>query len=119
MAGKAFFLQRLNDHVQYMKKISATLADNGDFQGTTHDDCKLGQWIYGEGAQEVAALSDPDAQTVFDSLKEPHEKFHRISQEALSKKVSGDIAGANQAETDIYVLSTDIYNKLLKLDGMI
>ncbi|MDM8545043.1 CZB domain-containing protein [Candidatus Venteria ishoeyi] len=118
MAGKAFFLQRLNDHVQYLKKINATLEGKSDFQGTAHTDCKLGQWIYGEGADEVASLSDPKAQETFDALKEPHEKFHDISKDALAKKIAGDEEGARRAETDMHVLSTNIYNKLLDLDGM-
>jgi len=49
MVGKAFFLQRLNDHVVYLKKVQRTLDGTEDFQVTDCHDCKLGKWLYGEG----------------------------------------------------------------------
>lgn len=42
MKKQAFFLQRINDHVQYLSKIKATLTRGGDFQGTHCQDCALG-----------------------------------------------------------------------------
>lgn len=118
MAGKAFFLMRLNDHVQYLKRITDTLDGKADFAGTSHTDCKLGQWIYGEGEAEVASLSDPRAQETFEGIKDPHEKFHTISKAILAKHADGDAEGAKKAATEMHVLSTQIYNKLLDLDGM-
>lgn len=118
MAGKAFFLMRLNDHVQYLKKLDGTLKGQGDFTGTDHHNCKLGKWIENEGTQEIAALKDSRAKEVFESLKEPHERFHVASQQALAKQQAGDTAGAKDAVTEMHVLSTSIANKLLELDGM-
>lgn len=118
MANKAFFLMRLNDHVQYLKKIENTLKGKAEFSGCVHTECKLGQWIYNEGSAEVAALTDPRAQEVFDSLKEPHERFHVISHEALAKQQAGDEAGAKSASTEMHKLSTVLTNKLLELDAM-
>jgi len=118
MAGKAFFLMRLNDHVQYLKKISNTLEGKADFQACSHTECKLGQWIYGEGSAEIATLTNAQAQAVFESIKDPHEQFHTVSKEVLEKKRAGDEVGAQQAVTEMHKLSTIIYNNLLKLDGM-
>lgn len=118
MPTKAFFLMRLNDHVQYLKNIEATLVDKGDFQGTNHHDCKLGQWLYGDGAEEVAALSNSKAQEVFDSLFEPHERFHTISKQALEKKQAGDEPAAQAAMTEMHKLSHIIAHKLLELDTL-
>jgi len=118
MAGKAFFLMRLNDHVQYLKHITDTLDGKENFAGTSHTDCKLGKWIYNEGEAEVAELSDPRAKETFDSIKEPHEKFHTISKEVLEKHANGNAEEARKAATEMHVLSTQIYNKLLDLDGM-
>jgi hypothetical protein len=119
MAGKAFFLMRLNDHVQYLKKIENTLADKGDFQGTCHTECKLGKWIYGEGAQEIAALNDADkGKALFDAIKDPHEQFHIASKQAVEKKKAGDAEGAKAASTQMHVLSNDICTKLLDLDKL-
>jgi hypothetical protein len=118
MAGNAFFLIRINDHVQYLKKINRTLEGQDTFQGCAHTECKLGKWIYGEGEAEVAALENPHAKEVFDSLKEPHEHFHQASATALAKQLSGDKDGAQQSITDMHKLSTVVYNKLLELDKL-
>lgn len=118
MAGKAFFLQRLNDHVQYLKKIDNTLKGQGDFAGTDHHSCKLGLWIDKEGPQEVAGLENQKAAEIFEGLKEPHEKFHVASKQALEKMKSGDEAGAKAAMTEMHVLSATLSNKLLELDSL-
>jgi len=116
---KAFFLMRLNDHIQYLKNIEATLNGEGTFQGNHHRDCKLGQWLYGEGQNEVATLADSQkAQAIFQSLLEPHERFHEISQLALEKKQNGDIQGAQTIITEMHILSHTIAQKLLELDAL-
>ncbi|MEY3219089.1 MAG: hypothetical protein RIT27_446 [Pseudomonadota bacterium] len=116
MAGKAFFLIRINDHVQYLKKINRTLDGQDTFQGCSHSECKLGKWIYGEGESEVAALNNPRAIELFEALKEPHLQFHNMSQLALEKNLAGDKIGAQQAITEMHKLSTIVYNRLLDLD---
>jgi hypothetical protein len=118
MAGKAFFLQRLNDHVQYLKKIDNTLKGQGDFAGTDHHSCKLGLWMDKEGQAEVAGLENSKGLEVFESLKEPHEHFHTASKQALEKKQAGDEAGVKAAMTEMHTLSAVISAKLLELDKM-
>jgi Chemoreceptor zinc-binding domain len=116
--AKAFFIMRLNDHIQYLKKIDAALNGKSDFQGTHHHDCKLGKWLYGIGSEEVAAMKHHKAKEVFDSLFEPHEHFHTIGKDALSKKQAGDADGAKVALTALYSLSATLTQKLLELDKM-
>lgn len=118
MPNQAFFLMRLNDHIQYLKNIEATLVGEGDFQGTSHFNCKLGQWLYAEGVEEVAALNNPKAKKVFESLFEPHERFHTKSHEALTKHKDGDKQGAQAAITEMHQLSHVISQKLLELDAL-
>jgi len=118
MPNQAFFLMRLNDHIQYLKNIEATLVGEGNFQGTSHLSCKLGQWLYAEGAEEVRALNNPLAKQVFDSLFEPHERFHTKSYEALTKHQEGDTQGAQKAITEMHQLSHLISQKLLELDAL-
>lgn len=118
MVAKAFFMLRLNDHVQYLKKMDATLKGQQDFAGSEHTACKLGQWLCGEGAAEVANLTDERAKAVFESMLEPHARFHQVGQQALEKKRSGDEAGAHAAMTELHTLSTVLMNKLIELDGM-
>ncbi|RKZ38253.1 MAG: hypothetical protein DRQ49_00505 [Gammaproteobacteria bacterium] len=117
MPSKAFFLMRLNDHIQYLKKIEATLEGKGDFYGTHHHECKLGQWLYGEGANEVATLEQSrEAQKIFDSLFEPHEQFHTVSKKALEKACPEK--NAKIAITEMYKLSQILTQKLLALDTL-
>lgn len=116
--AKAFFMMRLNDHIQYLKKIDATLKGQSDFQGTTHTDCKLGKWLYGDGPTEIAAMKDNRAKEVFDSILEPHERFHILGKKALENKQAGDEDAMKQALTSLYTLSTVLTNRLLELDRM-
>lgn len=115
---KAFFIKRLNDHIQYLKKINATLSGEGSFQGTQHTECKLGLWLYGEGKTEVELLKSNKAQAIFDSIFEPHERFHQVSKHALDCKNRGDNTSAQAAMTEMHVLSNIISQKLLELDDI-
>ncbi len=117
MTEKAFFFQRMNDHVQYLKKIQATLDSKGDFHGTDFHDCKLGKWLYDTGPAEAAAVSD-EAKDMFDTLLEPHQRFHDSSHEAVEKHLAGDSQGAKAAVTEMYKLSNTLINILLKLDSL-
>ncbi len=116
MAGKAFFMMRLNDHIQYLKKMEAALKGNNDFSGTDHKTCKLGCWLHAEGKVEVAEMHSPKAQEVFESLFEPHQQFHQAGQRALSAKAAGDDLSAKEAMTEMYQLSALLTNRLLELD---
>lgn len=115
MASGAFFFLRLNDHIQYLRKIQATLAGTGEFRGTDFHDCALGKWLYGEGAEQVAVLG-PDAKAIFDSLFEPHQQFHDASKEAIELQERGDTSAASGAITRMMQLSLKLIQKLTKLD---
>ena len=116
MANKAFFIMRLNEHIQYLKKIEATLAGKGNFQGSSHYDCQLGQWLYGTGIQEVAALQNEQAQQIFNSLFEPHERFHLVTQQLLEKQSIPDNPSIQLAITEMHKLSQILSQQLLALD---
>ncbi len=115
MKKQAFFLQRMNDHVQYLSKIKATLNHRGNFQGTDCQHCALGRWLYGTGAQEVQALG-AEAHKLFEQLLEPHEKFHEASARALSHFQAGDEIGQYRAMTEMHQLSSYLIKTLLELD---
>lgn len=118
MSTKAFFLMRLNDHIQYLKNIESTLIGKGQFQGTDHHDCQLGKWLYGQGAEDIAALNNEKARDIFESLFEPHQRFHEISKQALEKKQAGDETAAQSIITEMHILSHTIAQKLLELDAL-
>jgi hypothetical protein len=117
MSESAFFLRRMNDHIQYLSKIKMTLTDKGDFQGTDPHSCNLGKWLDNEGPQQASALG-ADARAVFDSLIEPHERFHEQSHLALARKAAGDKDGMEAAVTEMFKLSVTLVDTLIKLDTM-
>ncbi len=115
MDGKAYFLLRLNDHIQYLRKIQATLDGKGDFRGTDCHDCKLGKWLHGDGPAEAAAVG-PEAVALFESLFAPHQRFHQAGQEAITKQEVGDAVGSKAAVTEMMTLSASLVDILLALD---
>ena len=115
MKKQAFFLQRMNDHVQYLGKIKATLNKRNDFRGTDCYHCALGKWLYAEGAEEAQALG-ADVHKLFEQLIEPHEKFHEASARALNAFEAGDELGQYRAMTEMHQLSNYLIQTLLDLD---
>ncbi|MES9940640.1 MAG: CZB domain-containing protein [Candidatus Thiodiazotropha sp. 6PLUC2] len=117
MNDSAFFLRRMNDHVQYLGKIKATLEDKGVFQGTDHHSCKLGLWLESDGPEQSSAIS-AEAHDIFNQLLTPHERFHQASKQALDYKATGDIAGMEYAMTEMFKLSNALVTILIELDSM-
>ncbi len=113
----AFFFQRINDHIQYLRKLEKTLKDEGDFQGSTHTDCKLGKWMYGEGRQEVTEAGD-QAVAVFESLFDKHQAFHDASARALVAKNGGQADAMNKEVTEMIKLSNTLIASLTELDRL-
>ncbi len=113
----AFFLLRLNDHIQYLNRIKATLNGTGDFRGGGHHDCKLGKWIDGVGPAE-ASEAGPQAKAVFDSLFEPHRLFHEASAKALELSLAGRVGEAEEEITAMHRLSAQLVDRLLELDRL-
>ena len=113
----AFFLLRLNDHIQYLNRIKATLSGKGDFQGSGHHDCKLGKWLYGVGPAEASEVG-PEAKAVFDSLEEPHQQFHEASAKALELALAGKATESEAEVTAMHRLSAHLVERLLELDRL-
>ena len=110
-----FFLQRMNDHVQYLNKIKLTLSNQGNFQGLDCHQCALGKWLYGEGRTQAKQLGE-EVRKLFDQLIEPHAAFHEASARALNCHQRGDEVGKYRAMTDMHKLSTGLIQKLLDMD---
>lgn len=113
----AFFFLRINDHLQYLRRIEKTLEGEGDFRGTSKESCKLGLWLYGEGRGQAEAIG-PEAVKLLDDLVEPHKLFHEASARAIILKESGDEAGSRQAITEMMKLSVTLINILSALDAL-
>jgi len=113
----AFFLLRINDHLQYLKKTKSTLDGAGDFQGTDHHSCKLGVWMDTLGPQESIEVG-PQAGAVFNAIHVPHEQFHSASERALSLKSAGSNREREKAITEMHQLSGALVDLLLQLDSL-
>lgn len=111
----AFYFQRINDHVQYLRKLEDTLQDKGDFRGTDHHSCKLGKWIDTDGPGELPQGND-QAKQLFDEMIQVHEHFHVSGENALSAKSAGDSAASRQAVTEMIKDSNFLISKLMDLD---
>ncbi|MDQ5768292.1 CZB domain-containing protein [Thiothrix subterranea] len=117
MQKRAFFLKRLNDHVQYLNKMKGRLAGANTFEPTTCRICTLGQWLHGEGTKEAGEYGDTML-TLFRALFEPHERFHQASAEALHCQQTGDELGMHRALTEMHTLSSQLVGILLKMDAV-
>jgi hypothetical protein len=117
MSSTAFFLQRLNDHIVYLTKIKTTLDDKGDFCGTDFHACKLGKWLYGEGKDQAAAVSD-EMLTELEKLFEPHKAFHDASATAIAAHTEGHKKAEDSAFTEMHLLSNQLVTLLLEMDRM-
>lgn len=113
----AFFLLRINDHLQYLKKITATLEGRGEFRGGDHHSCALGRWIDGAGAGEAAEVG-PEGSLLFEGIKGPHEQFHTVSGRALTLQAAGRQAESAEQVTQMHRLSGALVDLLLGLDRL-
>lgn len=113
--SNAFFMQRLNDHIQYMKRVSNTLKGKDNFQGTACTHCKLGLWLYSEGKADLAVDTEGGVH-LFEALVEKHEHFHIVSNEVLEKHAAGDGINSYRAMTEMHKLEGELVSLLLTAD---
>ncbi len=112
-----FFFQRLNDHVQYLRKLQAAIErkEESNFCGIDSQNCRLGQWLYGTGPEEVQHL-DAESRELFAKLFKPHEAFHLAGQRALQAQQAGDEEAVRQALGEMTQLSAVLVDLLIELD---
>lgn len=113
--NNAFFMQRLNDHIQYLGRVTKTLNGKDDFLGTDCHSCKLGKWIDSTGREDVITHA-PLAQELFDKLVERHEHFHTVSNDVLGKHQQGDSVSCYRSMTEMHKLSGQLVGLLLEMD---
>jgi hypothetical protein len=113
----AFFFQRINDHIQYLRRLEKRLKGDGDFQGSDYHDCQLGKWLYGPGQEEVIAFGE-DAKRCFEKLLEPHRHFHEAGALALVAAQEGRTAEVKAAITEMLKLSNTLVNGMMDLDRL-
>lgn len=118
MEKQAFYLKCMNDHVQYLRKIKATLKDEGDFQGTECTQCRLGKWLYNEAEQDLGEYG-AEMQALYQTLLAQHQQFHDASSNALVCHCHQDEPGQYREVTEMHLLSNNLIQTLLQMDRII
>ena len=116
---KAFFLSRLNEHLQYMGDVEKSLNGDCEFQGCEFNHCQLGQWLYGAGTEEVLSLKNNRALKMFNRLFDVHKKFHEAGDQALLQKRRGYSEISSQCLSDMQLFCSQLITILLALDDIV
>ena len=102
----------LEAHMNYLNHVSDFVEGSADQPDiTSHTDCALGQWYYGEAAQDAAISGHPD----YAKLGDFHQQFHTLTAEAVSLS-SSDSDSAQAKISEAYTLFGQISRDLLNID---
>ncbi len=82
-------------------------------EAVSHRDCALGKWLYPTGISSFGHL--PEMQT----MEKQHETMHSLIRDILTKKESGDIAGAEADFNRVAAFSDNIVEALHKLEAIV
>ncbi len=93
----------LRDFLDGKPGLSAT-------QATSHRDCDLGKWYYGEGQSKYGAITEMKA------LEADHELLHRTVQKVIDLKSSGNAAEAEAELAKVDAISKRIVGQLTVIE---
>jgi len=73
----AFLTEREVDHLKWVAQCTALFFENQEKLDVNTDPrtCKLGEFLYGDYATQLAA-ADPEMANLLDALRAPHERLH-------------------------------------------
>lgn len=94
-AAHAAWKARLRDFLDGRGALSASEA-------TSHKDCSLGKWYYGEGLSHFGHLPEMQA------LEAPHAELHRLIRQIIEAKQAGDMLQAEALFKQVAPLSEEI-----------
>ena len=102
----------INDHKEWVKKLKECEKGNiklDEKELKNHHNCRLGKWYDAEGVELF------DGNPIFKKLIIPHEKIHRVGNEAVRLYNSGDYAGAHRMVVEAEEISKDVIYLLNEL----
>ncbi len=109
----------LNDHLNYMNGIEKALDGGHEFQECGFNHCRLGEWLYGAGTEEVLSLKNNRALKMFNRLFDIHKKFHEAGEQALMQRGQGNFEAARQILSDMQLFCSQLITILLVLDSIV
>ncbi|MCB1831499.1 MAG: CZB domain-containing protein, partial [Gammaproteobacteria bacterium] len=75
-------------------------------QAVSHHHCDLGKWYYGTGMERFGQMAE------FKAIEQPHEQIHRLIQQVIALRGSGDEARAESVCNEVSVLSGHIVERI-------
>lgn len=76
----------------------------------SHQDCRFGQWYYGDGREQLGNL-DP-----FREIEQPHEQLHTIYARIDSLVAEGKLAQAREQLDELVGISRSLLEKIERLE---
>lgn len=108
-----FALVKAN-HALWTMKLSAFLYDSTaslpETSLTSHQQCKLGQWLYGTGLSEYGHLSE------IHSLEKVHRKLHESASHIIELKQAHHLPEAQRELVQMQQVSHEIVKLLDRLE---
>jgi methyl-accepting chemotaxis protein len=98
-----------NDHKSWVRRVGAHLAGRTKLDPaniSSHRDCRLGKWYYGEGAERYGALES------FKLLEDPHRRLHGLGKDAVLAYDSGETEDSAKIFVKIEAVSQEILDLL-------
>ena len=111
--AKVDFTVARKKHLEWKSRLRAYLNGHSTLtldQATSHKDCALGQWYYGEGVRDFGAIKD------FRIIEAPHARMHATVRRIIELKEAGHIAEAEEEFLKIGPLSHLIVEALSRLE---
>jgi methyl-accepting chemotaxis protein len=100
-------------HLAWRTKLRKYLDGHGSLtmaEATSHKDCALGQWYYGEEAEPYKSLPS------MIKIEEPHQLMHEKIREIIQSREAGDSENAEQAYIVVNELSGKVVQCLDKIE---
>lgn len=101
-------------HLAWRSKLRRFLDGTGQLaisEATSHHDCALGKWYYGEESEDFRALPSMKA------VEEPHKLMHEKIREIIEGRESGNIELAEKAYTAVNELSGQVVDYLDQIES--
>ncbi len=116
---KSELLRRVIDHAVWMDNVIKAIEDKTDWRPTDHTKCKLGQWYYSSGMEEVKKYGEK-AVEIFNKIEPAHAKLHSLGIEAIeSCKLNGDVDLTCNIVEEMLDSSKEIIDLLLELYNIV
>ena len=107
--GGTMFRKAKSDHLAWRTKLRDMLngkASLSEQEATSHEKCRFGQWIYGEGKQNYGQMKE------FQDMEATHKSLHQAIKKVIQLRNQGKNDEANKEFARFQELSETLMNQL-------